>query len=463
VRWPRGQRSFDLTGSSSTSPLAPLRCGFAVALVTCATSLGCHFSEPELPAPRHLVLITVDTLRADRLGAYGYAEANTPAIDALARESLRFERAYAHASATVPSMASLFTGRLPARTGVVNNAGRIPAGVPTLTERLRADGFDTAAFIGNWALRRGRGFERAFETYTRSFAGREAVRLHPENPGQRLTDLAADWLAKRDAARRFFLWVHYQEPHGPYQPPGFETQGDATEGRVLTRSGSNSGRGAIPDYQWLGHGRLDEYLARYDGEVSEADYQVGRLLDALRERELLDATLLIFTADHGEAFGEEDLFLAHGEGLGEVLVRVPLLLRLPGRRAGVRSDAVRLIDVAPTALTLLGVGAADLPGMSLFAEEGDRITAAQMEPIRGTRRWRSVRDGRFELRESGAGMLELRDLERGGTPLAHGEEAEVRSRLGAALRELAPWAENRSAPDLTDEDRQGLRALGYLD
>ncbi|UCE87223.1 MAG: sulfatase [Deltaproteobacteria bacterium] len=465
-----GRRTGRLRGravrrSTPTAWLGRLARCAALAL-TGATAIGCDPGPAQHSAPRHLALITVDTLRADRLGVYGYAAADTPSIDALAAESLRFERAYAHASATVPSMASLFTGQLPAQHGVLNNAGRIPAGAPTLAERLRGAGFATAAFVGNWALRPGRGFERAFETYTHSFIGREAVRPQPENPGRRLTDQALGWLDQRDPDARFLLWVHYQEPHGPYDPPSYDAQRGA-EGaereRILHRSRTNSGRGAIPAYQWLGHGRLGDYLARYDGEVAETDRQIGRLLEGLRERRLLEDTLVILTADHGEAFGEENLYLAHGEGLGEVLVRVPLVIRMPGRPGAVRSDAVRLIDVAPTALALLGVEADGLAGQSLLREDGDRIAVAQLEPLRGGTRWRAIRDGRYELRETQPGGLALRDLERGGASLAPDAEPEVRSRLGAALRELAPWASAGAPPALSEQDREGLRALGYVD
>ncbi len=302
------------------------------------------------PAPRHLLLITADTLRADRLGAYGYPAARTPALDGLAAESLRFERAYAHASATVPSLASLLSGLLPAEHAAVNNGTDIAPGVTTLAQRLRAAGFQTAAFVGNFALRPGRGFERGFDTYTQEFVGREASRPHPENPGDRLTRQASVWLERFERNRRFFLWVHYQEPHGPYTPPSFDPGRAAADPRTLPRSRDNSGRGGIPRYQWLGHGRLGEYLARYDGEVAETDRQVAALLRTLREEEVEGETLVVFAADHGEAFGEEDLYLAHGEGLREVLVRVPLLLHIPGRPGGLRSDRVRLIDVTPTVL-----------------------------------------------------------------------------------------------------------------
>lgn len=402
--------------------------------------------------PEHLVLITVDTLRADRLGAYGYAEAATPNIDALAREALRFDRAYAHSSMTLPSIASLLTGVLPAEHGIYSNHGALKAETRTLAERVHEADFDTAAFIGSFALRPNRRLSRGFDRYTRDFADEEAVRKHPENHARRLTDEAIAWLDRRDPAGRFLLWIHYQEPHGPYTPPTFRPA--PAGGPVLPRSESVSGRGAIPSYQWLGHGRLAEYEARYDGEIAEVDRQLGRLLQDLRKRALLDRSVVAFTADHGEAFGEDDLYCAHSEGLDETLLRVPLLLRAPGVDAGVRSDVVRLVDLAPTLLSLLGLDAQELPGRSLLAPAGDRPVVAQL--VRRGERWRSLRDRGFELRESGTGARI--------TPLAVGETAapaEVGA-LHAELERLAPWP--TLVPVITSpEEADALRAMGYVE
>jgi arylsulfatase len=409
---------------------------------------------------RHLILITVDTLRADRLGAYGYTEAHTPAIDALAGESLRFERAYAHSSITFPSVASLLTGMLPAQHGISTNRGMLRRTIPTIATRLRSAGFKNAAFIGNYALRPSRKLDRGFHRYTSQFAGEEAVRGHPENPGPELTYQALEWLRKRSPDERIFLWVHYQEPHGPYTPPDFTAPKLPADTLELPESASNSGRNAIPRYQWLGHGRVAEYQVRYDAEIRAVDREVGRLLAALRERALLEESAVVFTADHGEAFGEDDLYCAHGEGLGEILLHVPLLLRLPGATPAVRAEAVRLIDVAPTALELLGVEATGLPGRSLLEDVGDRQVVAEVQDQRPTS-WRSVREGPVELREQQGG--ESRLLTRTRPPSDTAAEAE-RQRLQSALERLAPWPQ--SAPptsELSPEERRALEALGYLD
>ncbi len=407
--------------------------------------------------PEHVVLITVDTLRADRLGVYGDAAARTPQIDALAAGSLRFERAYAHASSTLPSLASLMTGLLPAQHGSTANVGALRPDVATLATLLGEHGFASAGFVGSYVLRPERGLARGFAHYTREYGARESNRAQPENRAASLTDAAIAWLDARPQQSPFLLWVHYQEPHGPYAPPAAPPA--ASAGPELPRSATQSGRGAIPRYQWLGHGRLAEYEARYAGEIAEVDRQLGRLLAALHQRGLFERSVVVFTADHGEAFGEEDLYCAHGEGLQEVLLRVPLLLRAPGLAPGVRRDAVRLIDVVPTVLALLGLPDVGLPGRSLLEEQGDRPLVAQVSAS-GGRRWRSVREAGFELREGDDGSeLRALDVRADAAPPAGG----LRQRLAAQLVERAPWPAPAPQDPLPAEERDALRALGYAE
>jgi len=424
--------------------------------------MGCA-AEPE-PRARNVVLVTVDTLRPDRLGAYGYEAARTPAFDRLAMESLRFERAYAHSSLTLPSIATILTSRLPAAHGLLSNAGALLESTDTLATRLRGAGFRTAGFIGSWVLRPETGLSRGFERYTERYLGKEEVDLRPENPAAFLTDGALVWLAELSPNERFFLWIHYQEPHGPYTPSEFEAP-DAEPGEAeLPRSSSNSGRRAIPRYQWLGHGRLSEYRLRYDAEIAEMDRQLGRLAEGLRQQGVLDDTLLVVTADHGESLGEDGLYLAHGEGLDDVQQRVPLLLRGPGIAPGVRRDRVGLADLAPTLLAQLGVNPGGLRGVSLFDPIGDRIVVAQgASSIGKNNSWRSIRDGEHELVEGQPvpGALRARTKIRGAaTP-----DDETLARLRATLSREARWPDlyGTGKPEVGPAEREALRALGYAD
>ncbi|MDJ0848737.1 MAG: sulfatase [Myxococcota bacterium] len=412
------------------------------------------------PRVRHVVLVTVDTLRPDRLGAYGYAAARTPEIDALAARSLRYERAYAHSSLTLPSVTSILTGRVPGRHGLVSNAGTLRASVDTLASTLRAAGFRTAGFVGSWVLRSESGLDRGFEHYTQSYRTAEKNRDRQENPADFLTNDALVWVADREPGERLFLWIHYQEPHGPYTPLDFEAPAPDPGEAELPRTGTNSGMGGIPNYQWLGHGRLSEYQARYDAEIAEMDRHIGRLLEGLRKRGVLDEAALVFTADHGEAFGEDGLYCAHGEGLGEVLLHVPLLLHLPATRSGVRSDRVALADVAPTVLGLAGV-ASPVRGRSLLEDVGDRPVIAQgIAAVGHWNSWRSIRDGGVELieREPLPGRLEATSELRGGG------DAD-KQRLVATLDAEAPWPRSTKtrAQEVEPGERAALEALGYLD
>ena len=322
---------------------------------------------------------------------------------------------------------------------------------------LRGADFDTAAFIGSYALRPNRGLDRGFQSYTREYLMTEAVRPHPENHAGHITDEAIAWLSSRDPARRLFLWVHYQEPHGAYTPPTFRAPEDDDDGPVLEASPTNSGVGAIPLYQWLGHGRLREYEARYDGEITEFDRHLGRLIEALETTGALDRSVVVLTSDHGEAFGEENLYCAHSEGLSEVLLRVPLLLRIPGHPPGKRTDRVRLIDVARTMLETLTVDASVFHGHNLLQMIGDRPVVAQVTH-RG-RHFRSYRKGGFELSQVSGG----RPVIRGSAGHSVEPNDEVFVRMDRDLRRLAPWPSKVEQKMLSQEEHDALRAMGYLD
>ncbi len=420
--------------------------------------------------PRHVVLITVDTLRADRIGAYGYASARTPNLDRLAAESIQFSSARAHSSRTLPSIATLLTGLLPSGHQIYTNFGQLSDSIPTLSTRLQMEGFTTAAFVGNYALRESRRLSRGFDDYTQEFSTREGNRPQPENLAGPLTDSAIAWLERTDPNRRSLLWVHYQEPHGPYTPPGYlETHEADRPDNIQTTVGetpqqlphnlTNSGLGGIPNYQWLGHGRLSEYSERYDAEIAEVDRHIGRLLDALRER--LDATVLVFAADHGEAFGEENFFCAHGDGLGDALLHVPLLLRAPDTTPAVRTDLVRLIDIVPTVLELLDFDTKDLPGSSLLRDLGDRPHVSQVGS-QPNRRWRSVRLDGYELSASGTDPSEFRPQPGAAGDSDPQQTHAIRERLAALLESAAPWPAP-ARPMVSDDARAKLRGLGYGD
>jgi arylsulfatase A-like enzyme/tetratricopeptide (TPR) repeat protein len=289
--------------------------------------------------PPNLLLVTIDTLRADRLGAYGYAAIDTPATDRLAREGILFEDATVQVPQTRPSHASILTGRLPYEHGIRDNySPPLNPRLPTLATTLRGKGYRTAAFIGSYALASISGLDRGFELYDEPFSEggkRTAVYTRPERPAAEVVDSTLTWL-RRPRTGPFFAWVHLYDPHSPYVPPA------PFAGRYAERP--------------------------YDGEVAYSDAQVGRLLDFLDRQGLRGRTLVVVTADHGEGLGE------HGEDehlmfVYDSTLRVPLIVSWPGTLpSGIRlGGQFRSVDLLPTLLDLMGLPPVPTGGLSRAA------------------------------------------------------------------------------------------------
>jgi arylsulfatase A-like enzyme/tetratricopeptide (TPR) repeat protein len=287
---------------------------------------ACETSQPDQVSRRrttgpNILLITLDTTRADRLGCYGYAEAQTPAMDALAAEGVRFDQAFCQVPLTLPSHTSLLTGTCPPTHGIRINAGGVLGDdVPTLAEALHASGYRTGAFVGAWVLNATFGLGRGFDHYDDDLGG-ETVEpsIFQERTADAVCDAALDWLGQ-DPQAPFFAWVHFFDAHAPYNPP-------------LTF------RQKLSD--------------PYDGEIAFVDTQVRRLIDWLEQNQLRQRTLVVVAGDHGEAFGEHGE-VEHGLLLYDDTTRVPLIFSWPSRLPPgvVEGVGVRLIDVAPTVLEL---------------------------------------------------------------------------------------------------------------
>ena len=416
--------------SRATSVLAVLLAGFAVE--------GCRRArEPAPAAPpaaaRSLVLITIDTLRADRVGAYGHGAARTPTMDRLAREGVRFSRAFATAPITLTSHASLMTGRYPAGHGARHNGMRLDLKTPTLAEALRQAGFSTAAFVAAFPLDRRFGLIKGFQTYGDRMPRGNDGRPVNERPGRAVADEALAWL-DRHRGQRFFLWVHLFEPHAPY--------GVAA---------------AVP---------RRPPQARYDDEVAEADAQAGRIVEGLGTDRA--ETLIVATADHGEAFGEHGE-IGHSIFVYDTTLQVPLLMAGAGVPAGRTIDGpVSVIDVAPTVLRLLGVGPLDADGVDLGpAMNGAPLAsrdlyAESFAPLLdfGWSPLRAIWSGPWKY--IAAPRPELYDLVRDP-----GETNDVVKRDAARAAALQAQVARYSGPDIIaqpgvdPETRARLMALGY--
>src|SRR6185295_9907135 len=318
-------------------------------------AFGCTRDPSRPPAQPNVLLVTIDTLRADHVGCYGHPGSVTPVLDGLAARGVRFATAVAHVPLTGPSHASILTGRTPLGHGLRDNGGfALPAQARSLAEDFRKAGYRTAAFVSGFPLDRRFGFDRGFETYDDHLPKGNDRRRTPyvERFADATTDAVLRWLATaspQNAAQPapWFLWVHYYDPHAPYEPP-------------------------VTDL-------ADRYRrSPYDGEIAFVDRQLGRLLQTLDARGETSRTIVLVTADHGESLGE------HGEGthgifLYDATLRVPWIMAGPQIVAGrVSRTIARSIDVLPTLLDYAGLPQrSDVDGRSLrHAADGEEMSDA---------------------------------------------------------------------------------------
>jgi len=433
----------------------------------------------DAPQRRDLLLISVDTLRADRLGAYGNPDGLSPRLDALAAGSQVFTRAYSTASYTLPAVISLLTGRQPDELGIRANVSVLRGGVPTLATQLWTRGWRTGAVVSNAILRRRVGIHVGFDRYDDQFPTRESNRAVPERIATDTTDAALAMFdaLRADRAAPVFLWVHYQDPHGPYTPPeGYRDRYLASERRApdgtreLPFDETQRGEGGIPAYQRVGDAsEVAFYRAGYDGEVRYVDEQIGRLLAELAQRFALDDAVVAFTADHGEGLGERDYWFAHGEHLTDPVVRIPLFVRAPGLGSGRRDDVASLVDLVPTLTRLVGAEPPrDLAGRDLFAPGAERATPPVLLT---TGRISSVpREGLIRgdyqylvsLTEQGPreSLFRLGQVEP-ELAAAHPDVlADLRGELLAAKQRFR--AQSEQVQSLSDPEIEQLEALGYV-
>ena len=406
----------------------------ATLLATVALLAACGRTEEP---PRNLILVTIDTYRADHFLGERAGRRLTPTLDRLARESVRFSQAASASNATSPGTAGLFTGLYPHRSGVIKNNHELAGHLPSLARVLSDAGFQTGGFQSNPVLGKGSGFEGGFDSYTR-------IRPRPAEDGTErakaragaVTSAGLEWLAGIDPGRPFFLWLHFMEPHGPYEPPAearrlFPKEAfDGSAGIPLLTN--NSGDGGIPKYQQVSAAPEDvadgrDYVARYAAEVWDLDRVLGEALESLRKGGHLDDALLVLTADHGEALNDDHgRYFSHANGLTLDQLHVPLLLRYPGCEAGTQVDRpVSTVDVLPTVLGLLGVEAGfEMDGVDLL-RPGERAVVSQCD------KEVAVRVGDWKLRRTTEGEVRLHDLAD-----TYGEESDVAGEHPDVLRRL---------------------------
>jgi arylsulfatase A-like enzyme len=437
----------------------------------------------------HVVLITVDTLRRDVLSCYGSETVRTPNIDSIARDGCLFENAVSPSSWPLPAFAAMMTGLPTSVHGATRTNSVIPPGTRTLAEHFRDAGYQTQAFVTNAVLAAHRGIARGFAEYALSHSAWRAPSLgetvvealtpsplpRQATPAQ-LTDAAVAWV---DAHRGddFFLWVHYLDPHLPYEPPANLIEGGAHAdlGTVLpvdsdTRT-SMSTFGNPERRAWA--------RALYDGEVRWVDMQIGRLLAALREGGMYEDALVVFGSDHGEEFWDHDGF-EHGHTLYGELVDMPLIVKAPRARSGVRLDAhVTTADVMPTMLDLCSIpfdstefsvsmspfldGTVQPPGGRTLYSAGT-LFASEREAIvfEGVKYIRSLVTGREELYDLRSDRKELRSLVAVDATLLERARALMEEHLARAEAYCRDHGVTRTTVEMDPRELQQLRALGYL-
>ncbi len=418
-----------------------------------------------------ILLVSVDTLRADRLGAYGCERATSPRIDGLLAEGVRFSEARTIEPLTAPALASVITSLHPHDHAATRNGLRMRAALPSLPKVLARRGYETAAFVGNWTLRdKLLGMGEHFATYEEVLERRRWLGLaRGEATAEDLNAPALAWLDRhlaRDDRRPFFLWVHYVEPHAPYL---FQAEFAAQLG--LAPKGPH------------------EALERYDSEVAFVDHHLGRLVHQARQRIGAGRLIVVFVSDHGENLGERGAW-GHGRDLLEPGLHIPLGLAWPGRvPAGTIALPATLLDVAPTLLGLLG-----LPAPESFAgfDWSRVLTGAEPSPPERITYYQAHRGAVLDRdapdRVRRHGLLEVGLLAAGRKETLRVESAERRlvdllqdrAEAGSLVEarsapspELTAWLEKvreglaRSddlpPASLDGEDLEALRALGYLD
>jgi len=380
---------------------------------------------------------------------------------------------------TLPSLSSLMTSRYPEELGLSNNSSALTASVPTLAVWFAAHGYRTGAVVSNFVVRRSSGLNRGFEQYNDEVLQKEAVRGMPERTAPRTTRAAMRMLEDLSHdGQPFFLWVHYQDPHGPYTPPeGLRerflpaTSKAPDANRELPTSKDQGGDGAIPKYQYLeGHRDPAFYRAGYAGEIAHADGWIGRLINDIDARKLFDRALVIFSADHGESLGEDDYWFSHGDRITRPLVQVPLLVRGPGLKPGRRDDTASLLDVFPSLAGLLRLAPpAGLRGRDLFAAGAPRgestvyimVPRSSAAPEYGL----AAHGYRYVLwPHPGAPQERLfrHDDDSQDVNQAHPEVVRaMRDELARARSSLR--RASASPRKLSPEDAAAMRALGYVD
>jgi len=403
-----------------------------------------------------VVILSVDTLRADRLGCYGYEYDTSPNLDRFAESAMLFEDCITEVPLTSPSFGAMMTSRYPRMNGAARNGMPLPESVPTLAEQFKAAGYYTFCVQSNWTLKAPlSGLARGFDVYDDGFHKKRWGFLKSERYADEVTKISLDLLGSRDPDKPFFAWIHFSDPHAPYKFHKKFNPGD----RVLRKLSDE-----------------EDTRARYDSEVAYTDHHIAMVLAAIP-----DDAYVLFVADHGESLHEHD-YLGHGRRIYQNGVHVPLIIRGPGVTPGRIAVPARGIDIAPTVLGLAGLPRVDgMLGVDLLNDAvpedrvrvietyggavpripGAKALMASRPPMR-----QGVLAGDWKL-VTGGPQIELFNLAQDPDELTNlaGQEQQRREELAALIAtwDSATMKDDAGAADLSDEDIEALESLGYVE
>jgi arylsulfatase A-like enzyme len=426
----------------------------------------------------NLLLVVLDAARADHFGCYGYDRPTTPNIDRLAEESVLFERAVSNASFTIGSVASLLSGLPPGQHGVVDNGSVLSQKTTTLAEVLAGRGYRTAAFTENPLIDRDFGYGQGFQQFRQLLPERTPGEdLDLSQSGAHVAEMAA-WIERGGSDAPFFLYTHFLRPHNPYHAL------PAHAGR-FSRDYSGELRGrtrelVVINAGWLepSEGDLQQLIDLYDENLLSADALVGELIDALRQRDLLESTIVALVSDHGEGFLEHE-WVSHGFQVYHEDVHVPFLIRFPTALSvppGREKALVQLTDLMPTLLAAVGVSdGVETPGWNLMPLLAGVSSERKRPPVVSHGKMGiSLRDGDLKFIRETKGprderrrlLFDLSDDPRELRDLAAFREPEaerMRVRLSAVLKRQTQRASEASLKQLDPDRIEKLRALGYVE
>lgn len=395
----------------------------------------------------NLLIITIDTLRADHLGIYGYDRIETPNIDALGRNGVIFSQAYCHVPLTLPSHCSLFTGTLPLFHGVRDNGYRLPESNITLAQIMKRNGYKTAAFVGAFPLDSRFGLDRGFDVYDDLYGSKNVVRdlSFIERKAEEVNNSAINWIVQ-NKEKKFFIWLHYFDPHSPYEPP--------------------------PSYSRAYAGR------EYDGEIAYTDMIIGEFIKKLNQLQLTDHTLIVLTSDHGEGLGDHNE-TTHGIFIYDSTLRVPLIFHNPKKlpKNRVVNDQVGTIDVLPTVLELMGIkknpeiqGRSFKSALSKGKLTSDKFIYVESVAAMMDRNWAPLQGIRTEeWKYIDAPIPELYDLRSDTKEEVNLVErkpditALLKKKLQNAIKDYSSRDSSRMfGAEIDEETREKLMSLGYI-